>query len=461
MKYFTRGVITLELIIALALLALFITGAVLISFSGQYVAIDRSFLHERLYSLSAGLSIAEASTTLVSPCLLHLNRKEHSRNTTLWFETLAGDTLEAQKYGGGCDPFPPSDWLHAKQISEAGPLDAEGTGIEVRSQNGKTFAYVSTRSVDPLAPDLYVIEVTDPRHPLIVSTLNTGVGFNAIAVANDHVFGVQHSTTSQLQIISVVDPSAPTLRSSATLGNVNPLGSFPEGWRVAYFDDRIYVGTRETAGPEFHIYDVSNPGAPLALGRIEVTHTINGIAVSGAYAYLATSADYAELTIIDISNPSALTLPPSYSNVAINNKKFNAIALGGLASTEDGASVYVLGNELYLGRKRTNAADELDFYVLNISDPSSVTFQKGIRFALPSNTEISGVVVQESRAFLTTTSVKPLITLALDSNEINVQNLCDSTLTVAARDVAYHTNLIYSVHRTGTLLRIFNDEPSC
>ncbi|MBX4192460.1 hypothetical protein KW798_03170, partial [Candidatus Parcubacteria bacterium] len=378
-------------------------------------------------------------------------------------QTLLGSVSVARAFAGTCDPFPPSSWNHPSSIGSFDVANIEGTDIAVRSYGGITYAFITSTSILPTAPDFEVFNVSDLTHPILVAQLDTGPGLNGIALGENFAYAVQNDTHNQLQVINISNPEVPTVVSNITLTGVSSAGSFPQGWRVAYYNKRVYVGTRETAGPEFYIYDVSVPATPMFLGRIELTHTINDIAVSGDYAYLATSADYGELTMINITNPASLSLPPNYTDPAINNQKFNAVALpGGGASTEDGSSVYVLGNTVFLGRKRTTTGVKRDFYILDASNISAITARGSIRINLASNTEISGLVAQGDRAFLATTDpTKPIVVLALtDTDPVIIPN-CSMAFVQITKGLSYFNNYLFTANKSDDLLRVFYDTNAC
>ncbi len=262
---------------------------------------------------------------------------------------LIGSMEMLQKLGNDCGG---NDFL--SKITTSSPFaisstefqfDVSLTGVDVY----RSYSFIPAISENPEAPDLFVIDTNE--NPQIVSFLDIGHGLNNLDAANSFIFAAQNSSTSQLAVIDIHDPRQPFLVTSSTLPAVT--GSRPQGWSIYYFDQKVYIGTRRTAGHEFHVYDVSNPAHPVWLGSREVNHNINSITVRSTTAYLATSGNIRDLIVLDVSDPRNITQK----------------AVLDLPGSEDGKSLFVVGNTLYLGRfKTSNNSPNHDFYALDISD---------------------------------------------------------------------------------------------
>lgn len=247
------------------------------------------------------------------------------------------------------------------------------------------IAFISAVSVDELQPDLIALDAKNNFQ--VISSLHFGVGTNAIDVANGYVFVAQHSSTSQLAIIDARSPSTLQLIASTTLPGV--AGERPQGWSITHYDSKIYIGTKRTIGHEFHIFDVSNPYAPQWLGSREINHNINSITVRGGIAYLATSGNARDLFVLDVSDPAHIIEKTTVD----------------LPGNEDGKSLYLIGNTLYLGRFKTQASSpNHDFYALDVSDISAGTVS--VLGFYDVRAEVNAIRVVGPYAFIGTSDVR-------------------------------------------------------
>ena len=158
------------------------------------------------------------------------------------------------------------------------------------------------------------------------------------------------------------------------------------------------------------------------------------------------------MTIVDISNSAV----PAIAG------KFDAQTTAGGASDEDGWSVDVVGNYAYFGRERVNNANERDFYILNVSNPASITVVGSMPLGLANNSYISGISKQDIYAFLSTTdSNEPFFVIDI-SNPTNPTNysVCGLNFSQVTRGLKYIDNLIFTVNRSNDILRIIYDQPT-
>lgn len=482
------GVATLEILIAMVVLVLALTTVILVLFGGQSVTTDTQTSQEAIYMAQKELEIIRAqsrgtstqfnsimttSATVsgdiytkqltvvdISFCSKKvksgINWSLEQRPQVIEITTVLTNLSAGAGAGGDCDPAPPSDpWrdpdtLGSEDISPAG---AKGTDVDVLNK----MVFLTAKHAASSSHDFYIINAIDSSNPTTASSLDMGPGLNAVDAAmnvggtgKNFAFAASDDSSGQLQIIDVTDLNNPTVAASASLPGVNPAGSFPEGRAIFYHDAKVYIATWETAGPELHIFDVSTPTAPVWKGSRELNHSIRKIFVKGNYIYLATSGNQNELVILDISDPTSIQPPfPGVGNP--EPWRFDA------AGNEDGASIYVLGDKAYLGRKR-GSSDEL--YVLDVGTPSAITSLGSKDIDLdPSTSEIVDIVVVADLAFLATG----------DSNEeFQVWNIAEpsniirySTLNFPAKitGLDYEDDLVYSSVDSNDALRIIYDNP--
>ena len=209
------------------------------------------------------------------------------------------------------------------------------------------------------SPGLAFVDVTDYTNPFqIINGYNVGSEVNDIDVAKDpdtgkvYAYIVKETATNQLQIIDVTDVDNPTFIRNINLPEVGG-SSEPEGYRVYYYKERLYVTTKETAGPELHIFDVSDPTAnPLPkFGTKNLNRTVNDIIVTDqniggtnyTVAYMAADSNLKEVGVFDVTT------------AGVANEMYSLNMTG----SADAYSVFFssVSKLLYIGRQ-TNSAEE-------------------------------------------------------------------------------------------------------
>ncbi len=124
-------------------------------------------------------------------------------------------------------------------------------------------------------------------------------------------------------IADVSDPTAPV-----ELGRFE----FPFASTIEAHGDRVYVAST-TNGGIFRILDVSDPTSPTELGSLTTSQTY-GLTVRGDYAYLVDGADFGDggLRVVDVSNASSPIVVGQDTGCAYAN---------GIDVSADGNTAYV------------------------------------------------------------------------------------------------------------------------
>jgi len=427
----TRGVSTLELLIAFAILLLAITAIIMVIFSNQSIAIDTQTNIEALTKAQRKLEMARANSredfnSVVTGTEVSLSGipytetltvadltecKKQATSTVSWSEggrtltvdlaTFFTDIAGFFALGGDCAIDPPSDgWGYP---TERGFLHITPGGSATDIDVEYKTAFITLSDTPAMRADLAIIDVTSSTTPQEIITIdfNSSPGFNAIDVAtstNGHLYAyiARNATSSQLLVIDITNSAAPALTASSTLPNMTK----GVARSIYYYDEKIYIGTQRLAcvgcptyqNNELHIFDVSDPTGPVWEESIKVDRNVNAISVRDDLAYLAVGSGSDGIRnpfkIFDV-NPSSITYTEQIGSF-----------IG--AGDEDGMSVFLLGTKTYLGLQRAPSSRP-DFYVLNISDLSSITAIASVNLALNPNTQVSGVRVAGGVIFLGTT----------------------------------------------------------
>lgn len=153
--------------------------------------------------------------------------------------------------------------------------------------------------------------------------------------------------------------ASPALENSYDLTAANSGNGAADALSIAFANNYIYLGRAASGGKEFYIFDVSNPAVPNMVGSRDLNGNPNDIVISGNYAYIASTDNFEELQILDVSDPSTIQ----------NAGKLAAVDLTALNSGNDNANavaVAVSGNYLYMAR-----AGGDPFLIFDLSNPSN------------------------------------------------------------------------------------------
>lgn len=168
-----------------------------------------------------------------------------------------------------------------------------------------------------------------------------------------------------------------------------------DGYELVHRGDYVYMIRRgSTSGNEFDVIDISDPQNPLLLDTLALSDAVEDLFVDGDYAYVATDGDTRELLVIDISNPSNVSLVEDYNasgsgnaydvaksgdyvylTRASNLTVVNATDPTWVSLTRSitlSGNIYciqIIGNYAYVGSSTNN----MEMIVLNISNPSTTS----------------------------------------------------------------------------------------
>lgn len=244
-------------------------------------------------------------------------------------EIRIADINTAIALAGDCATMPPEHtWDNPEKTTSADTTPAllKATGLD--EKNG--FAYMSVDPTLATDPDFFIFNTETPATQ--IATLNTGPGLSSIDVAGSYAYVANDSKNGQLQIIDISDPYHPILKTTL---NVIPGGTDVNsvGNKVFYYDSKIYLGLKKNNYAEFYVIDTPSLNI---LGSYEVGASVNAIYIKKDYAFIATP-NTEELTVIDLN--------PSSSKFMKRVGGFDAPAGSG-----NGKSLQIIGDTLYLGR---------------------------------------------------------------------------------------------------------------
>ncbi|PJE58103.1 MAG: hypothetical protein COU81_02460 [Candidatus Portnoybacteria bacterium CG10_big_fil_rev_8_21_14_0_10_36_7] len=198
--------------------------------------------------------------------------------------------------------------------------------------------------------DFYIFDLSSTSSAQLLSSIDIGEKGRDLFGVPPNIYLATGDQSREEQTIFVENLISPYVSGYYNLSdNKNARGITVRG-NYAYIttDRRASVG-------EFFILDISVPTQPVLKGSYEVNDKVNKVAVSGNYAFLATSGGNQELIILDISNP---TNPLYVSSLNVS---------GGV----DANDVAVDGNILYMVTDKNSYGRE--FYAVDISNILNLT----------------------------------------------------------------------------------------
>lgn len=383
----TRGFSVIEIMMALAIMTMVLIAAGMSTASVQYWritaaasgdALDRAHVAMETQQISAVQSFyavassppqkmddaacvhgglcyfSETMADAYSSCIQAITTRVSWRvgayptSTIDLFTTLANPS-EVIALGGDCELEKPND-----------------TWAMMQERTHTDLALGTIHDMDVFAGTAYIVDDTSPYFHIVGTDdncTNCIDTYNAVDVARDFHTGRTYAyvaiatTTRQLGIIDVTNPSHTMMVATRSLSGAT--GSYPQGWRVHVYGDRLYILTRETAGPEFHIFNIADPTQPIEqgsginLGRTVMDFSVRDQRVVGTmhrFVFLAAKAGLKELSVLDVTGDTI--------------REIGSVDLPG---NSDATSIALSGSHLYLGRDAVTNGPEL--YVFDVANP--------------------------------------------------------------------------------------------
>jgi hypothetical protein len=160
----------------------------------------------------------------------------------------------------------------------------------------------------------------------------TKQGISAVAAAGSYIYVANSvksnfatcktsSSCAQLQVIDIHSESEPVVLDNYQLATTSlpyatGSGGQASAKSIAYASGRVYLGLTKSGsaqGDEFNIIDVTTPTSPQWLGGYSIGRSVNKIRIKGAYAYIATDGPQEEVLVLNISDPTHISLVYSFN----------------------------------------------------------------------------------------------------------------------------------------------------
>lgn len=366
---------------------------------------------------------------------------DRPQNITL--TTQVGNPKEAIAMGGSCatsgfDGDSPWQQCDSDIDQDIQPAGSQARDIDVFSLNGTDYLAIAAEHSDTTSHDLWLYRVTNSGFTFISSRDLTGKeGISALSAAQtssgNYLFVAKnkvppnHTDPKQLRVISLADINNPTEVGSVLFTGNN------EAKDVLYYDGFVYLAV----GNSVHKINISNPAVPFIAATANLSAAINKLKANGNFLFAATADNNAELKVV---NTTSMTTVGSGFNAAGN---------------EDGTSLFILGNTVYLGRERSNSNP--DFYVVDVTTPGAPVSLGSENLGHTANSYIIDIVVIENLAFVGSTKEEFEVWNVKDPQDIFKQ--CSPTHTVAqeAAGLDLLDNVVYGAIRSNDAIRRYVD----
>lgn len=480
---FNKGIVTLEVLIAFTVLVLCMSAVIMMVFGSQSVVVDLKINNEAIAKAQKIIEKAradsrknlssvesyntnETSGSLVFAEKLEVIEKESTvcrkkvTSTVAWdagfrpqkieLSTILGDVGLALALGGDCVIDPPnSNWNNPDRFASSNTFSTGNpTTLDVLNK----IAYMGSNKIP-------FLEIADTKNASLgqssglftayMNNFNLGNMPNDIDVVNfsdgkKYAFLAMNTNTNQLNVVDVTNINAPVLAATRSL-SACVAGSMPQGWRLHAYGNKLYFLTRYTAGPEFHVFDISNPTNPIEIGNdpckgFELGDTAEDIEVRDQniggnikrFIYLATDENDKELRVLNVTD-----------SLFINNVN---IATQDLPGSQDGQSVYIVGNRLYFGRQSNPSGPDL--YVFDIKNPTAGLTMLGSRDI---GTGVMGIRVAGPLGFFATPKANKEFQVWDVSNLANIFLVSTHhTDNIADQGIDYESNFVYAIGKSST-----------
>lgn len=437
-----KGVMTLEILIAFAILILNITAVLLLLDGGQSTSLDSQTNMEAIARTQDMLARARSDADINFESVIPKNDtdgfytrdlsvepdpadpaneyKKLLTSSTTWKNgakplTIAFSTLitDFKNITDTCSQNISGDWTNpqmtpyefGKNLVVPSDLTSGFPITDVQAIGKKLYVAVNNATANNNAT-FFGFDISDssskPNFLFGVDNAPTvSPGFNAVAINGHYAYLANAyagssatcataSNCSQLQIIDLDSPATPV--AYLKLASTTSGGKLAYGTSIFYSKGYVFIGLAKSsgAGGEFNVVDVGagtgSPTNPKFVTSYKTGVGINSIFVKNNYAYLATpngGTTNENLTVLDISDPSS-----SVSRV------YGYAPSGG----SNGESIKVRNGKIYLGRTFASTADK-EFYILNAPIATLINSKD---VGTGSSTTIHGLVIRNTLAFLVT-----------------------------------------------------------
>ncbi len=159
--------------------------------------------------------------------------------------------------------------------------------------------------------DLTIFNLANPANPgNPIGRAPTLASSNDVAVNGNYAFVASSNNNNELQVFDITNKSLPTVLANFDLTSGNSGDQNADALSVVSSGNYTYLGRQTSLGPEFFIFDVTNPGAPIILSSLEIGADILNMSYdsSSGYVFMVTSQTTNDFKVVNASTPSTSAL---------------------------------------------------------------------------------------------------------------------------------------------------------
>jgi Tfp pilus assembly protein PilV len=234
-----------------------------------------------------------------------------------------------------------TDWKTPKTVGNWATPSVEGTLTPGGSPQFNEVAVAGTTAYVTCAASagLYIIDITSTTAPArLNSSFSIGYGATGVAVRGKRLYVLTADPNAELKVYNITTASTPTLITSYNL----PGSALGTSLTIGY--NNMYVGATYSAivgQSELYSFDISNSGSVVLKSALDDTDSVNGMALTGTSAYLASSVDTSELRVVNAVASGSLTLIGGYNltDRTLNGTKIAVSGTSAVLGTQASASI--------------------------------------------------------------------------------------------------------------------------
>ncbi len=218
-----------------------------------------------------------------------------------------------------------TNWLRRgwNTLARTFVLNFAGNTNFLKIQVVGNYAYVIR---DGTGTELLIFDVTSPDAPVLVGETIVAGSPSDLSVQGNYVYIATSSNFAEIYILDITDPTSPQFVGSYNdAGNADATAIVVQG-NVAYMT--------QNGENELVTVDVSDPIDPLFMGGENLSGNPLDLAVRWPYAYVATTDNAAEVVTVAIGSPNSPSLVSSLN----------------LAGNQDAASIAIAPASIVVGR---------------------------------------------------------------------------------------------------------------
>ncbi|MBU2259846.1 hypothetical protein KKC44_04540 [Patescibacteria group bacterium] len=236
-------------------------------------------------------------------------------------------------------------------ISEQGSFTDESAPLFNDVVTVENYAFVTSEDSTGGA-GLYIFDISNLAYPTRVADgFVLGAAGYQLVISGDILFVLTSMPGSELMAYDITDPG--TFSAANLLGTYDLPGS-ARGQSLAIFGDTLFVGAMfDGEEDELYALNIYDSADIELLDSIGDDGSFLGLSLHDGYAYIASSEDVSELTVMDVFDPSDLAAAPG----------------GGYNLTDvlDGTAVTTFGSSVLLGRDVGDVTQELVLFEIEES----------------------------------------------------------------------------------------------